>query len=292
MTMSFHSVGVDSYSIDYFHGKHCAFFLTHVHTDHLCGLHNGWKRGNIICSEVTKTLLLTMFELRSDLIITLPLDCPSIVTLSHSCLTVTFIDANHCPGSIMIKVCGEFGSRLHSGDYRFSRALLENESMNGIRSLFLDTTFFHPSWRMPTKEQSCELLIDLILRKGNNKIVYIAADCYGQEDIFLALHRKFGQKVLLDVDHTGISARTRGIWNNWLRNVPYLQNIVTSDSKSFSKFRACASNGKGVNRRFRDTALNVFSLAKRQAKSHLFIRASTLWFGSRERFENHERVER
>jgi hypothetical protein len=145
---------------------------------------------------------------------------------------------------------------------------------------------------MPSKEESCKAIVDLILARGHNKTIYIAADCYGQEDIFLALHEKFGQQVVLDIKHTGISRRTKAIWCNWLENVPYLHHAVTEDRNSPSRFRACASNGKGVSKGHRENALNIFSLVRRKAESCLFIRASTLWFGSRERFETFERLER
>jgi hypothetical protein len=289
--MSFHKADESSYSIDYFHGKHNAYFLTHVHTDHLVGLHDGWRRGTIYCSEQTSALLSTLFSIDCDVIRTLPLEFPSIVKLSrNTSITVTFVDANHCPGSVMIKISGEFGCRLHSGDFRYSSLHhCDNASLLGVQHLFLDTTFFHPSWRMPTKEQSCSRLLDLIEREGNNKTVYIAADCYGQEDIFIAIHARYGQKIMLDVDHPGVSGRTKSIWKNWLTKVDSLKNIVTQDE---GRFRACASNGKGVNKRLRDAALNIFALAKRDCTSSLLIRASTLWFGSRDRFEHDERVER
>ena len=289
--MSCHKAQESSYSIDYFHGRHDAYFLTHVHTDHLNGLHDGWKRGTIYCSEQTSKLLFTLFSIDCDVVRTLPLDCPSMLKLSRNTyITVTLVDANHCPGSVMIKISGEFGCRLHSGDFRYSTLHHCGEFLYGIQNLFLDTTFFHPSWRMPTKEQSCSRLLDLIEREGHNKIIYIAADCYGQEDIFIAIYERYGQKIMLDVDHPGVSGRTKSIWKSWLTKVDCLQNVVTKDEPS--RFRACASNGKGVNKRLRDSALNIFALAKREGASSLLIRASTLWFGSRDRFENHEKVER
>ena len=292
--MSCHSNGEDSYAVDYFHGRHDAFFLTHVHSDHLSGLHDDWKRGIIYCSEQTKKILMKTFRLDRRLVQALDVDCPQSIVLHKSSVTVTFLDANHCPGSVMIKIVGDFGSRLHSGDFRFCEHIFGQYISNhlfGIQSVFLDTTFFHPSWSMPSKPVACELMIDLIDRQPSDSKVYLASDCYGQEDIFIAINRRYGQKIILNVDHLGISARTRFIWENWLKNVSCLHDVVTKDLDEPSRFYACASNGKGIPKSLRENALNIFALAKRQEPG-ILIRASTLWFGSRDRFDNHERIER
>ena len=39
---------------------------------------------------------------------------------------ITFIDSNHCPGSIMILFKGHMGTILHTGDMRFDNKMFEN----------------------------------------------------------------------------------------------------------------------------------------------------------------------
>ena len=73
-----------------------AFFLTHMHADHYKGLHSDWNQGPIYCSEVTGALLQHKWPSLSCRIV--PLD-ESICLQLHQGenLTVTAMDANHCP---------------------------------------------------------------------------------------------------------------------------------------------------------------------------------------------------
>jgi hypothetical protein len=145
---------------------------------------------------------------------------------------------------------------------------------------------------MPSKSESCEILVDLIETKGQNKIIYIAADCYGQEDLLISIFERYHEKILLNINHQGLSNRTKEIWKNWLTKVECLRSIVTDDVSCFSRFRACAANGKGIRQELRVDALNIFALSKREAETSLFIRASTLWFGCKDRFEDQDHGER
>ena len=84
-------------AIDYWTAPQAAaFFLTHMHADHYHGLHNDWCQGIIYCSELTRLLLLRKWpRLKAKVI---PLDEPVTLQLSgHETLSVTAIDANHCP---------------------------------------------------------------------------------------------------------------------------------------------------------------------------------------------------
>jgi hypothetical protein len=62
------------------------------------GLTRGFRHGKIFCSSITARLVKLRIGVPSDRIQALPLN----ETVLIDGIRVTFIDANHCPGSVMI----------------------------------------------------------------------------------------------------------------------------------------------------------------------------------------------
>lgn len=62
------------------------------------GLTRGFRHGKIFCSIITARLVNLRIGIPSDRIQALPLN----ETVLIDGVRVTFIDANHCPGSVMI----------------------------------------------------------------------------------------------------------------------------------------------------------------------------------------------
>jgi DNA cross-link repair 1B protein len=88
------------------------FFLSHFHTDHMDGLTDRWNRGRIHCTAITKRLIQRRFGFADALVTVIPLGEPTTVPLDptgHVSMTVTAVDANHCPGSAMFLFEGFFG---------------------------------------------------------------------------------------------------------------------------------------------------------------------------------------
>ena len=63
---------------------------------------------------------------------------------------MTFYEANHCPGAVMILVKGPKGTVLHTGDFRFKPDMLAYFKDEKIETLFLDNTFACPDQNFPT----------------------------------------------------------------------------------------------------------------------------------------------
>lgn len=74
------------------------WFLTHFHTDHYKGLTKGFRQGLIYCSEVTARLAKLKIGLGDDILRVLAVND----RVEIEGVGVTFLDANHCPGAVMI----------------------------------------------------------------------------------------------------------------------------------------------------------------------------------------------
>lgn len=72
------------------------YFLTHFHSDHYMGLSQGWRAGHIYCSTTTAKLLINVMKIRRVELIH-AVDIGETITIPGA--TVTFLDANHCPGA-------------------------------------------------------------------------------------------------------------------------------------------------------------------------------------------------
>ena len=75
-----------------------AFFLTHGHSDHYGGLDARWDEGPVYCSELTSRLVPLRTGVSQTWLRVLPLNQPVKV----DGVTVVAVDANHCPGAVML----------------------------------------------------------------------------------------------------------------------------------------------------------------------------------------------
>uniref|UniRef100_A0A8D2DQH4 5' exonuclease Apollo n=1 Tax=Sciurus vulgaris TaxID=55149 RepID=A0A8D2DQH4_SCIVU len=104
------------------------FFLSHMHSDHTVGLSSTWARP-LYCSPITAHLLHRHLQVSKQWIRTLEIGESHVLPLDEigrETMTVTLIDANHCPGSVMFLFEGYFGTILYTGLYSLGKeSLLE-----------------------------------------------------------------------------------------------------------------------------------------------------------------------
>ncbi|RUP46210.1 DNA repair metallo-beta-lactamase-domain-containing protein [Jimgerdemannia flammicorona] len=169
----------------------------HFHSDHYGGLTSTWTHGPIYCSTITANLVIQQLRVKPEYVHRLTLNeehpisdgLPSASRKNRSdTLTVTLIDANHCPGSALflfkIPTVDPNGRShtlryLHTGDFRAcpqqclhpAVAQRQNggEETQVIDILYLDTTYLNPRYAFPAQEEvvaaCCEVVKGVVLKE-------------------------------------------------------------------------------------------------------------------------------
>jgi DNA ligase-1 len=97
------------------------YFLTHFHSDHYKGLKPSWNKGLIYCSTTTAKLLMNVMLVRKEWICGVEINATITIGTNRGNIDVTFIDANHCPGAVLLLFkIDEVTYHLHTGDMRYS----------------------------------------------------------------------------------------------------------------------------------------------------------------------------
>ena len=73
------------------------YFLSHFHSDHYGGINSSWNSGIIYCSLPTATLVAQQLGVDKKYIHPIAMLTPTVIESRGKPITVTLIDANHCP---------------------------------------------------------------------------------------------------------------------------------------------------------------------------------------------------
>ena len=183
------------------------YFLTHAHTDHMRGLHHGWRYGKLYCSKVSADILLNRGVVRASLLHARDLEQPFEVVDPKNprvAVTATFADANHCPGSAMVVLEWPSGSAVvNTGDFRYYDALWDSPTLRRIvdgqscARLHYDASWAHGAFsQLPSKCDSIGVLLDLIERHASERVI-MHSHGLGDEESFASIANHFpGQKLL------------------------------------------------------------------------------------------------
>ena len=184
-----------------------AHFLTHAHSDHLVGLKNGWRSptgAKIYCTAITKALILRKYpKLPGTSIVTLAPDQPTVVDLGGTgeLLTVTAIDAGHCPGSVGFLFEGACGRIYHTGDFRREDWAEDPSTIPTqlckapLDLLLLDNTYCNPAYAFPTRAHAQSTIIDLIVHQYPEREIVVGIDSLGKEPLLAAIASATGHPV-------------------------------------------------------------------------------------------------
>ncbi|KAG2762757.1 hypothetical protein JG687_00001479 [Phytophthora cactorum] len=190
------------------------YFLTHFHSDHYGGLSKNFDCGIIYCNEITAKLVVQELGVQSKYVHPVGMNTPVLV----ADVQVTFMDANHCPGSAIILFRLKDGKTyLHTGDFRFNRTMLDyhalqphiptgdetidhNGKIVGLKRLdgvYLDTTYCDPKYTFPTQQVAVDHALELMDKHlKQEKVLYLFGSyTIGKERLFMEIARKFQKKV-------------------------------------------------------------------------------------------------
>uniref|UniRef100_A0A8D0DHT0 5' exonuclease Apollo n=1 Tax=Salvator merianae TaxID=96440 RepID=A0A8D0DHT0_SALMN len=171
------------------------FFLSHMHSDHTVGLSSTWNQP-IYCSPITGQILHHRLKVAKQWIHPMEVGESHVIPLDEvgrETMTVTLIDANHCPGSVMFLFEGDFGVILHTGDFRYTSSMqLESGLKNPkfINVLYLDNTNCDPKTILPSREEATAQIKEVI-RAHPNHLVKIGMYCLGKESLLVKLAQEF-----------------------------------------------------------------------------------------------------
>lgn len=199
------------------------YFLTHFHSDHYGGISKHWNIGTIYCSIPTANLVHQQLGVDRKYLHPLPMHTPTIIASKGTAVTVTLLNANHCPGAIMFLF--EVGKRviLHVGDFRWNYNIMssqlplrpycrkpwlgqESTSLRRIDDLFLDTTYCDVQYDLPTQEECIQAVIKVAEKemrhsnpsKRSNVLMLFGAYTIGKEAVYMSVAKALGLKVYVD----------------------------------------------------------------------------------------------
>ncbi|KAM4611123.1 5' exonuclease Apollo isoform 1-T2 [Polymixia lowei] len=196
-------------AVDFWQVRKCPhsrlFFLSHMHSDHTVGLTSTWCDRPIYCSPVSATLLKLKLQVKDQWIHPLELDEPYMLSLDDigkERLTVTLLDANHCPGAVMFLFQGYFGSILYTGDFRYTPSMLREPCLRNnttIDVLYLDNTNCDPTRTLPSRQQATQQIKEIIRSHPNHNVV-IGLYALGKESLLVELAMEFKTWVEVSIE--------------------------------------------------------------------------------------------
>ncbi|KAM5320713.1 DNA cross-link repair 1A protein isoform 1-T3 [Glossophaga mutica] len=197
-----------------------AYFLTHFHSDHYAGLSKNFTFP-VYCSEITSNLLKSKLHVEEQYIHPLPMDTECMV----NGIKVVLLDANHCPGAVMILCYLPNGNVvLHTGDFRadpsMERSLLAGRT---VHMLYLDTTYCSPEYCFPSQQEVIQFAINTAFEAvtlNPRTLVVCGTYSIGKEKVFLAIADVLGSKV-------GMSREKYKTLQ--CLNIPEINSFITTD---------------------------------------------------------------
>uniref|UniRef100_A0A1B6LS16 5' exonuclease Apollo n=1 Tax=Graphocephala atropunctata TaxID=36148 RepID=A0A1B6LS16_9HEMI len=204
--MNGHIISGTSICVDYWQStpnQKYLHFLSHLHADHTVNLKPSFA-DYIYTSPFNGWLVKRWFKINPELVVSMSVGASHILydESSESHFSITLLDANHCPGSVMFLFQGTFGNILYTGDFRYNpdvlehpmlKSVIENDSVN---RLYLDNTFAAEHCEFPPRQQVLQEVISLVRNHPGHHVV-IGVRKLGKEEVMRAIALALEEKVLV-----------------------------------------------------------------------------------------------
>ncbi|KAL1524448.1 hypothetical protein AB1Y20_019343 [Prymnesium parvum] len=175
------------------------YFLTHFHSDHYTGLTSKWSVP-LYCSTVTARLVTRQLGVSPHVLRILTLGQTTVLPSGDR---VTPVDANHCPGAVILLFELQDGRCvLHTGDFRYLPSMAQHPALAGkkIDLLYLDTTYCNPQYAFPSQAAAVDEVVMhcKLLLPANRTLVLFGAYSIGKERVYLQVARELGVHIYVD----------------------------------------------------------------------------------------------
>eukprot|EP01043_Picozoa_sp_COSAG02_P052609 COSAG02_NODE_5693_length_4119_cov_2.287562_3_plen_571_part_00 len=185
-----------------------SYFLSHFHSDHYGGLDDRFE-AHIYCTQITASLVAAKLGVAANLLRPQRIGEAFVV----EGVTVTFVDANHCPGAALLLFelpCGR--TILHCGDMRYHPRMQADPVLLRVKgqvdTAYLDTTYCEEKHTFPPQEDSIALVVEQVIKELERSsaaadrgcLVLLSAYTIGKEKVLLEVSRKAGHPIYVSPD--------------------------------------------------------------------------------------------
>lgn len=196
------------------HSRWCTnWFLTHFHADHYKGLTKKTPDPQncvIWCSRPTAELCRSRLGIQKERLRVVDVGRTFVV----EGVSVRFVDANHCPGAVMIVFDGipkttdatDTDTVLATGDFRFHAGMTSCPILREVASkrpaVMLDTTYCDPKHAFPPQAEVLAAVRDAVRAEAHNAqrtLFLFGTYTIGKERVFFEAARALGPETKIYV---------------------------------------------------------------------------------------------
>lgn len=169
-------------------------FLSHAHTDHLAGAGSFRSPRIMHCTPITAKMVLLKYPKLNGVIQTHEIGS----TIEIEGTKITFLNANHTPGSAMFLFELQNGKKIfHTGDFRAEPEVVATALQYGpVDKLYMDCTYALSKLSIVSRKECVSFIIDKVKDAlARNSLVVIGTYTIGKEELVIEAAKATCQKI-------------------------------------------------------------------------------------------------